>query len=394
MDKEKLVLAKHIARYLQGALSEEEKHLFEQKMQKDPDLRAMVDQYGHSGFIDDDFAILDSLDIEQEWQETIHKFQNRKQHKQSFRQWKGWGIAAAMALLMGFAWWQLQTTMEVGVVPDEKYGHKNDVLPGTNKAILTLSNGKEVILGEQDNMGLSDGVAKLQANREHLGYALSAAGEGGYNTITVPKGGIFQVSLPDGSKVWINAESKLSFPIGFTSYDRKVLLEGEAYFDVSEDPNRPFIVQAGDVKVQALGTEFNVNAYKEYDVKTILTQGKVRVSNGLGQKTIEAGRMVRSDEGQKLTVAEADMEEAIAWKEGFFYFSKTDITAILENVGRWYDVQVIYDTKTDNRRFKGGLKRTATLANMCEMLKDLTGYDFEIEKKKLIVKSNHGKERI
>lgn len=386
MDKEKLTLAKHIARYLQGTLSEEERHLLEQKMHKDPGLRAMVDQYGHPESINDDFSVLSKLDIEQEWKATISKSQNGKQQKQFFQQWKGKSIAATIALILGLAWWQMQPTQDANIVPDELYGYKNDVLPGTNRAILTLSNGKKVILGGQDNMVLSDGVAKLQVDMERIDYASSFAGEGGYNTITIPKGGVFQVSLPDGSKVWLNSESKLTFPIAFNAHDRVVSLEGEAYFDVAKDTNRPFIVQAGNLKVQALGTEFNVNAYKEHKIKTILTEGKIRVSNERSQKTIEAGHAVLSDKSHKLIVLDADIEEATAWKEGFFCFNKADITTILEDVARWYDVEVHYTTEVDKRYFNGGIKRTATLAGMCEMLKDLTGYDFEIEQKRLIVK--------
>lgn len=384
MSKEQFELAKLISNYLQGTLSAEEEADLLKRAEKDEQLRQLLEQYLDTSTLTDDLTRVDDIDKEEDWKLVLQKYaQSRPKRKQlNWFKWKWLSMAAAFLLLCGIAWWKLPHENKNNIVADHQYGYQNDVLPGINKAILTLPSGKQICL-EGDSLTVKEGRV-VSANKS-IHYDDSRKSADILNQISVPKGGNYQLELPDGSKVWLNAASILEFPADFTEKERIVrLLAGEAYFEVAPKTNAPFIVYTNQFHVEALGTAFNINAYTNHQTKTILTEGKVKVSNQEDQKIITSGYAVSSYAG-KLSIQKADVEEALSWKEGYFYFDGKDLYQILEEVARWYDVDVKYNTEISKERYQGGIKRSVTLGGVCQMLTDLSGHQFAIEEKILTV---------
>ena len=283
----------------------------------------------------------------------------------------------------------------------------NDLAPGGNKAILTLADGSTIVL---DNA--SDGMITQQGNIKihKLGNGLLAYTINGkqvtendeafYNTISTPRGGQYQVTLADGSIVWLNAASSIRFPVVFIGQERKVEVTGEAYFEVAtstkEGNKLPFIVKLnsankGQSTIEVLGTHFNVNAYEdETVVKTTLLEGKVKVlapenSGKQSSAILMPGQQAGISQNKKISVIDnADTEEAVAWKNGRFQFKSADLNSILRQISRWYDVDIVYKDKVD-LHFTGQLTRNDNASKVFEKLK-LTGeVNFEIDGKNIIV---------
>jgi ferric-dicitrate binding protein FerR (iron transport regulator) len=194
------------------------------------------------------------------------------------------------------------------------------------------------------------------------------------------------VTLDDGTKVWLNAASSLHYPVHFASGERKVELDGEAYFEVSEDNRRPFKVAVGDMNIEVLGTHFNVMAYDdEQQTTTTLLEGKVKVSAGTIGKIIKPGQEVQLIKStDMLTVKKADTVASISWKNGLFEFDNTDMKSILRELSRWYNVDIVYSVGVKDRYFTGTAPRSMSLNDMLKGLSS-SGIDFRVEGRKIIV---------
>jgi ferric-dicitrate binding protein FerR (iron transport regulator) len=244
--------------------------------------------------------------------------------------------------------------------------------PGTNKAVLTLANGKQVILDNaaNGNIATEAGATIIKLDKGLVAYRDSAhqSNEISYNTITTPRGGQYQLILPDGSHAWLNAASSLRFPAVFDGPERKVELTGEGYFEVMHDAAHPFIVSFNNTEVKVLGTEFNIMAYDdEAATQTTLVRGSIRLSKGDRQTLLQPGNMaVATNQGVK--VQEADIEQATAWKNGMLSLENADLATVLRQVSRWYDVNIHYQTNVPEKRFFGLINRNVNLSTILEFL--------------------------
>jgi ferric-dicitrate binding protein FerR (iron transport regulator) len=270
----------------------------------------------------------------------------------------------------------------------------NDIAPGGNKAILTLSDNSTIVL---DNMSNGTVVQEGNIKVEKLSNGLLAYNIHGklltendkefYNTITTPRGGQYQVTLSDGTKVWLNAASSIRFPVVFIGNERKVEITGEAYFEVVKNTGKPFKVSAGSSQIEVMGTHFNVNSYDdEATIKTTLLEGLVKVSvNNQSAKFLRPGQQSGISKDGKIAVLDnADTEEAIAWINGRFQYKSADIKTILRQISRWYDVDIEYRGNVDIH-FTGQLPRNQNVSGIFEKLA-LTGeVNFKIEGRKIIV---------
>lgn len=269
----------------------------------------------------------------------------------------------------------------------------NDLKPGTNKATLTLSNGTKVTLDTVSNGVIAQqGVMSVKSQNGKLLYLnvneSQQADVVDYNTLTTPKGGEFQLVLPDGSQVWLNAASSIRYPTKFIGNQRKVEITGEAYFEVAKDKTRPFFVAAEGETIEVLGTHFNVNAYKdEVLMNTTLLEGAVKISAGGNQKQLSPGEQsLVNPETNSIEVSKSpDAEAAIAWKNGKFVFNATDIRTIMRQFSRWYDVDVYYSGKVPNYTLSGKFNKNMNAAKALKIL-EYTGLKFTIEGRKIIVK--------
>jgi ferric-dicitrate binding protein FerR (iron transport regulator) len=284
-----------------------------------------------------------------------------------------WQYAAAAVLtgvLVGLVYWWMNDPKPASMPLASQIG------PGTDKAILQLSNGSRIVLTDIQNgvvgqqgaaqvVKLDSGFVAYQAGRTNSSEAVA------FNTLTTPRGGQFKIMLPDGSLVWLNAASSLKYPAVFTGDKRVVELTGEAYFEVAANARQPFYVKSKEQEVMVLGTSFNINAYDDEPVATTtLLSGKVKVSGASFSGVMQPGEQVQrkgSDNWQ--LIKDVDTDNVMAWKKGLFSFNRADVTTVMRQLARWYDVTVIFETKNRQQQFIGEIPRNVSLDKALEILK-------------------------
>ncbi len=264
----------------------------------------------------------------------------------------------------------------------------HDVKPGRNKAILILANGKKISLSDAVNGELStqSGLRITKTADGQIVYDASSITEpvAALNTIEVPVGGQWQVKLPDGSLVFLNASSSLTYPTHFKDKERKVSLVGEAYFEITPNSRMPFKVESQGQLVEVLGTHFNVMAYTDEPYKTTLAEGSVKISGANNTKILRPGEQALLTE-HNLTVKTADVEEALAWKNGYFKFNE-NLRNIMSKISRWYDVEIVYATEIDqNMEFGGEISRHKNLSSVLKIMEMGGKVHFKIERRRVIV---------
>lgn len=300
-----------------------------------------------------------------------------------------WAAAAVTGIILATAsWWLMKPSTPAKPLPAVAVRYKNDVPPGSNKAILTLSDGSSITLDDAKNDTLgkqgSTSIIKLQ-NGQVLYKAAAAATAVTYNTLSTPRGGQYQLTLPDGTKVWLNAASSLHFPTAFTSHSRLVELTGEGYFEVAPMPGKPFLVKVNGTEIAVLGTHFNVMAYtNEQAMAVTLLEGAVNVSRNGVVKKLHPGQQARIPADNNITVTNVDISEAVAWKNGFFIFERADITTVMRQLERWYDIDVVYEGAPPTMRFGGGMQRSLPLSRVLNIL-EKNQVAFKIEGRKITV---------
>ncbi len=290
---------------------------------------------------------------------------------------------------------------------------KQDITPGSDKAVLTLANGQRILLDDakQGQLANQSGFIVSKTATGQIVYTAAktgpdkaaktgpdknAAPAGGmdFNIITTPRGGQFQVVLPDGTHVWLDAASSLKYPIAFTGPQREVQLSGQAFFQVAGDKTKPFKVvsRCNDQTqtVEVLGTSFNINAYQdETYIRTTLLEGEVRVDGEVAgrnlQKKLRPGQQTVLD-NKGLLMQEADTEEAIAWKNGYFVFDEETLASVMRKISRWYDVEVEYKDKTLlPRRFNGTVSRYAHVSQVLKVLELTQAAHFTITGSRIVI---------
>lgn len=312
--------------------------------------------------------------------------------QRTLRLWWPVAIAATILIVMSAGYLlfnRKDSTQSLAVKPTV-------VHPGGNKAFLTLSNGKKISLTDAANGSIAAqaGLKIIKTADGQIIYTSdnSSAGSGSlqYNTIETPRGGQYQVRLPDGTSVWLNAASKLVYPVNFHgSKERRIQLDGEAYFEVAKDKTRPFIVKTGKQEVTVLGTHFNINGYKDEPIiSTTLMEGSIKTSNTSSgnSRILSPGQQstVFSGDGA-IDVRNVNTENIISWKNGYFIFDNQDITSIMKVIGRWYDVNIDYQSINKEEKFGGTFSRSSDLDDILKVLKILGNVDFKVEGRTIVV---------
>jgi ferric-dicitrate binding protein FerR (iron transport regulator) len=289
---------------------------------------------------------------------------------------------------------QIQTapiSEKVAVKPKIK-----DIQPGGVKAILTLADGKKIVLDDSQNgVLINQGGIKIHKNSKGIiEYTLSANEQSitekreiqtVYNTIQTPVGGKFQLNLADGSKVWLNSASSLRFPVFFTGDTREVELKGEAYFEVSKNEDKKFSVRSGNQTVEVLGTHFNINAYSdEPSITTTLIEGAVRVIelNSKKSQILKPGEQSKVD--RDIRIQRKDTQAEVAWKDGYFYFENASIETVMRQLSRWYGITARYEGILPKHHFEGAIATNLTLLEVFEILQK-SNIHFKLEGKEVIV---------
>jgi transmembrane sensor len=319
---------------------------------------------------------------------------------------KWWYAAAAVFIIA------ISTAVVVSVTNHSKrkpiIATLNEVLPGGNKAILTLGNGQQIVLDSAHTglLMLQGNARIIKTDSGTLAYTISKGKPTDvvYNMLTCPRGGQFKIRLPDGTDVWLNSVSSIRYPTAFPGRERKVEITGEAYFEVARDQAKPFVVEVSNMEVKVLGTSFNINSYEdEGPARTTLLDGKIAVALPSDRQSKKSGEFVVLKPGQQAVAAsglltggidretqhltivnDANVEQVMAWKNGFLSFKQADLTTVLRQLERWYDIDVKYAGNIPVRHFTGELSRDLTLSQVISVLSEMD-VKFKIEGKTLTV---------
>ena len=374
--------------YYAGTLTDKERtELF--ALLHNPQYRGQLEQLFTEDFTDPAFeSVADTESMELVYQQI----QLRKQAAPVRRifPYRSWAIAAAVLLgVAAVSFFAFLYPEQKTAIARTQGGLKNDIAaPAYTKAVLILSGGREIMLDTVAGKQLAiDGNARIiQTGDGQLTYqtdpSLQANGAAHMNTLIVPKGSRpLQLILTDGTTVWLNAASSLTYPVAFTGHERKVQMTGEAYYEVAKDAARKFIVSANGVETEVLGTHFNINAYAdEGQQKISLLEGAVRVSTGGQLIALKPGQQARiAATGKPETLSDIDTEEITAWKDGYFDFRSTDIKTVMRQLSRWYNAEIEYNGKITDNHFSGIINRNNNISQVLKMLQSTGSVGFKVE---------------
>ena len=305
-----------------------------------------------------------------------------------------YGVAAAVVILLSVGGLLLWTSGEIEEKPVQ-VAKKVTIQPGKSQAILVLSSGEEVAMGNVSRqLEEKDGTSVVVSETGRISYQ-SAEGKGGttkdtarvMNRLVIPRGGEFNLTLSDGTRVWLNAETELRYPVQFNGKERVVYLKGEAYFEVSKNKEKPFLVQVDDMSVKVYGTAFNVNTYNK--IETVLVTGSVSMNQGGKEVLLKPNQKGVFDQvSGKITVEDVDVLAYVSWKNGDFIFRNESLNSIMDKLSRWYGLEVLYqDAGLQEVRLSGNLKRYKDVRELFVSFEKISDARFKVQGNKVIVSS-------
>ena len=301
-----------------------------------------------------------------------------------------YGVAAAVVILLSVGGILLWNSGEIEEKPVQ-VAKKVTIQPGKSQAILVLSSGEEVAMGNVSRqLEEKDGTSVVVSETGRISYQ-SAEGKGGttrvMNRLVIPRGGEFNLTLSDGTRVWLNAETELRYPVQFNGKERVVYLKGEAYFEVSKNKEKPFLVQVDDMSVKVYGTAFNVNTYNK--IETVLVTGRVSMNQGGKEVLLKPNQKGVFDQvSGKITVEDVDVLAYVSWKNGDFIFRNESLNSIMDKLSRWYGLEVLYqDAGLQEVRLSGNLKRYKDVRELFVSFEKISDARFKVQGNKVIVSS-------
>jgi len=371
----KAVTAKQLLRkYAEGTCSEAERYLFEQ---------------WYNGLNAEDRLQLTEIDLEEAEKVMLHVLQKKIERPGRILVW--YRVAAAIVILFSAGgYFFIQNRIARHKAPDQV---SSEILPGTNKAVLTLSNGRQISLSDARNGTLTEeGDQRVKkADDGTIAYESKGSSNGSaavvYNTISTPRGGQWTVILPDGTKVTLDATSSIKYPVRFSGRERSVAVSGQMYFEVAHNKKMPFHVRTGNQDIEVLGTHFNVNVYPdEPDSRVTLLEGSIRLSNQSRNAVLKPGQQAITRQGtDHISIERVNAEDFIAWKTGRFFFNNANIQTVMRQLSRWYDVDVSYKGVIPHQQFNGDIQRNLKATEILDILSNYYNIPFKIEGKKIIV---------
>ena len=312
------------------------------------------------------------------------------------RTWPRVAAAASLLLVISVSAYYLLYKTTPAVKPIQTVAMQEpDFKPGGNKAVLTLADGRQILLKDATNGKLAEQGAVV-INKTAEGKIIYGAlagntvtGASAFNTMSTPRGGQYQLTLADGTKVWLNAASSITFPVAFAGNERKVVVNGEAYFEVAHDARKPFIVSTGNQEITVLGTHFNVKAYDDdAGISTTLLAGRIRIKNLTSGKADllspgQQAKIYRDKSG--INIKTVNTDDVMSWKNGYFLFDNQEIKSIMKIMSRWYDVDIEYKNSNKHDRFGGTFSRSSNMSEILNNLERIGNIHFKMEAKKVIV---------
>lgn len=367
------------------ALSDKENKVLRQWLEEHPEDRKIYDRL-------EDFytenRVLGEINVNKAWEKN-RRMLNQKKKVVRKRLYRSLGYAAGMILIIGMGtafWFSHRSKMEKTYPVVAQL----EIRPGAPKALLTLASGEKIDLERNEKMAIRENAGWIK-NENHVLQYSSQNNESSvleYHTLNIPRGGEYQLKLEDGTLVWLNSETQLRYPITFGKKERRLYLEGEAYFQVNKDPGRPFVVCAGGIDVTALGTEFNVLTTED-GTEATLVEGSVKINTDQGETQIlsPSQQAVYDRASRSVEVRPVNTALYTSWKDGYYAFDKQPLQEIMNTLARWYDIQVFFgDQEVAILRFSGRLKRYENISNLLTMIKLTNDVNFEIKEKTIIVR--------
>jgi ferric-dicitrate binding protein FerR (iron transport regulator) len=288
----------------------------------------------------------------------------------TLHRYRWWAAAAVFLVLLGAGtlWLRQASRPVTGIaVPQTAY---IDVAPGAAKALLTLADGKVIPLDSAGVQTWQQGNTSVHQQGGVLAYAAQNNDESvSFNTLATPRGGTFRVTLPDGSNVWLNAASSLRYPTSFKGRERLVEVQGEAYFEITQNAQQPFKVKINQqTTIVVLGTSFNVNAYaNEGTIATTLLTGSIRMRQGNDEVTLQPGQQARTSRTSLETINHIDTAQVLAWKNGLFDFKNATLQEVMRQLSRWYDIEVVYEGAIPTITFDGKMDKHLQLSQIIKI---------------------------
>jgi len=381
-----LKIAALIGRHIKGELNTTETQELESWMDASPENRIMVEELMNKDIRETEWENLQQYNGEQVLAAILTKAGADRKIK---RLWFiRFAAAAAILLLLGgismkFVLDRLQ------IPPGRALQYTNDPPPGSRKAKLVMANGNAVALGiGKDTTFTEKNGTEIKQTNGQLVYSSAGNNLLAYNLLTTPVGGEYEITLTDGTHVWLNAASSIRYPTTFSGKERKVEITGEVYFEVARNAKMPFKVKVNEqLEIEVLGTHFNVNAYKEEaTVNTTLLEGAVRLKTNSQLQLLKPGQQARvNGAGGIRILANVDTEQAVAWKNGLFNFEDVSLQEMMRQLSRWYDIEVVYEGKVPEMRFGGKMVRNLSLSQLLKVLEQSKVHFRMEEGRKVIV---------
>lgn len=373
-------IAQLLAKKITGTLLPEEEQELQKWESEHPDAIMLHSKIADPVNKHERDELINKVNTRSSWQKVEQHITRR--NKTNLRHLIWWSSSAAAIVLLAITIF-LYTSPKENV---EKAMPIAKVEVGSSKAIFITPNGKQFNLSLQDSsqiLELGSGIRAVTKGRsiEYVGNTDSTINIEKLNIIQVPRGGEYELILPDGTHVWINSDSELSFPVHFTNEKREVLLSGEAYFDVAKMKDCPFIVKTKDLAIKVLGTEFNIQAYPDADIiETTLCRGSVSVSDGRSDITLQPSQQaVYAKENKSLSTRKVDVRLYTTWRNGIFMFENKPLEEIMTTLSRWYNINVFYaNSAVKSFHFTGDLERYNDFQKTLSMIEKATSIKFII----------------
>jgi transmembrane sensor len=389
-------ISRLLFKYLQGTLTVKEAIALEQWKQQSEENQLFFDKLSNTSIASQRFETEEALpkNLEDRIFSKISMQIPELQGKvvKMRRHWWKYAASAAAVLVLSVSGIFLLTRPrpEQNISKVEKIEQHDVAAPEENYATITLADGQKVDLNNSSGMLASQGKMEVVKTGDGLIVYKAATGKTGgdvqWNTLTNPRGSnVIGMVLEDGTKVWLNAGSSLTYPVAFIGNERKVSITGEAYFEVAKNKLKPFTVSRDKMQIEVLGTHFNVNTYgDEAFIKVTLLEGSVKVNNGGKSGLLKPGQQAKISDDIINVNADVNIEQVMAWKNGYFSFDKASATEVMQEIARWYNIQVAYEGEMPTEQFGGELRRNSKLSSVLKIL-EKSGVNFRIEGKKVTV---------
>lgn len=370
-----------IRKFLFAQLTKEEEVIFDEWLNASSQNRMLLESFRSAKNIEGDLAIIRQLNANTAWDRLNNKKPNLVK---SFRKWS-LGMVATIVFIFGcFLVWKEDYIHLGSDRKSDMVSKKQDIAPATSGAVLFLADGTKVSLNGNTTKTLSKNSNLIGNSNELIVKQTDQPIPLQYNSLIVPKASFYKMTLADGTKVWVNALSQLKFPAQFSTKERRVFLEGEAYFEVIPNTDHPFIVESRGNEIKVLGTHFNINSYSDH-VRTTLAEGRVEVRQNERRVELYPGEYASSFK-DNLFKGKADLAHDLAWHNNEFYFKKETIVNIAHQLSRWYDLDVIFRGNVQlDKEYTGSIERDVKLSQVLEMLSYVSDLKFDVEGKKLII---------